>query len=189
VRPLDGCPREQNLVHHSESGWLARPSPWGTLTSYPLPAFLAHSQMGQDRPIQHVRAMSAMQISTGKRTCRDGRKVPITTNALQQDRRKKKDRQLRWSCQYYDGDSCFDQATASAAAFSFLREPSREPCVRAWLRLCESELLCDYGVEHPRRKKSGQSPVLETLLNDCVACLRFCRAECHMDGFAQTLRR
>jgi hypothetical protein len=31
-------------------------------------------------------------------------------------------------------------------------------------------------------------PVLETLRNDRVACLRFRRAECDMDGFAQTLR-
>src|SRR5580700_4908320 len=35
---LHGCPHEQNLVHHSGSGWLARPSPWGTSTSYSLPA-------------------------------------------------------------------------------------------------------------------------------------------------------
>src|SRR6266436_3776644 len=28
------CPREQNLVHHSGSGWLARPSLWGTCTFY-----------------------------------------------------------------------------------------------------------------------------------------------------------
>jgi len=35
---LHGCPREQKLVHHSGSGWLARPSPWGTCTSYSLPA-------------------------------------------------------------------------------------------------------------------------------------------------------
>src|SRR5580704_12680337 len=65
----------------------------------------------------------------------------------------------------------------------------REPAVRAWLRLFESHLLCDRGVEHPHRKKSGQSPVLETLRNDRVACLRFRRAECHVDGFAETLRR
>jgi hypothetical protein len=38
------------------------------------------------------------------------------------------------------------------------------------------------------RKKSGQSPVLETLRNDRVACLRFRRAECQVDGLAQTLR-
>src|SRR5467141_3825071 len=47
---LHGCPREQNLVHHSGSGWLARPSPWGTFTSYSLPAFLAHTALGQIRP-------------------------------------------------------------------------------------------------------------------------------------------
>ena len=29
---------------------MARPSPWGTFTSYSLPAFLAHSEMGQRRP-------------------------------------------------------------------------------------------------------------------------------------------
>src|ERR1700686_5184603 len=63
-----------------------------------------------------------------------------------------------------------------------------EPAVRGWLRLFESHLLCDKVVEHPHRKESEQSPVLETLRNDRVACLRFCRAECHMDGFAQTLR-
>src|ERR1700691_4200611 len=46
----------------------------------------------------------------------------------------------------------------------------------------------EFGVEHPRRKKSGQSPVLETLRNDRVAFLRFRRAECDVDGFAQTRR-
>src|SRR6266481_3184423 len=43
---LHGCPREQNLVHPSGSGRLARPSPWGTFSSYSLPAFLAHSVPG-----------------------------------------------------------------------------------------------------------------------------------------------
>ena len=37
-------------MHHSGSGWLARPSPWGTCTSYSLPAFLAHSPKGQGLP-------------------------------------------------------------------------------------------------------------------------------------------
>src|ERR1700722_10625659 len=37
----------------------------------------------------------------------------------------------------------------------------------------ESECLCERVVEHPRRKKSGQSPVLETLRNDRVARLWF----------------
>ena len=59
---------------------------------------------------------------------------------------------------------------------------------RGWLSLCESHLLCEIGVEHPHRKKSGQCPVLETLRDDRVACLRFCRGERHMDGFADTLR-
>src|SRR6266849_5553537 len=36
-----------HLVHHSGSGRLAKPSPWGTSTSYSLPAFLAHSELGQ----------------------------------------------------------------------------------------------------------------------------------------------
>src|ERR1700719_3972388 len=63
----------------------------------------------------------------------------------------------------------------------------REPTVRGCLSLCEFHLLCERGVEHPRRKKSGQSPVLETLRNDRVACLRFRRAERQVDGFAQTL--
>src|ERR1700677_1442126 len=63
-----------------------------------------------------------------------------------------------------------------------------EPAVRGWLRLSESHLLCDKVVEHPHRKESEQSPVLETLRNDRVAWLRFCRAQCQMDGFAQTLR-
>ena len=65
---------------------------------------------------------------------------------------------------------------------------SENPPVRGSLQLCEFHLLCECGVEHPRRKKSGQSPVLETLRNDRVACLRFRRAECYVDGFAQTLR-
>ncbi len=44
-------------MHHSGSGWLARPSPWGTFTSYSLPAFLAHSATGHSRRVrsrQHI---------------------------------------------------------------------------------------------------------------------------------------
>src|SRR5258707_9593431 len=40
---LHVSPREQNIVHHSGSGRLARPSPWGTCTSYSLPASWRHS--------------------------------------------------------------------------------------------------------------------------------------------------
>jgi hypothetical protein len=39
----------RDAAHHSGSGWLAKPSPWGTFTSYSLPAFLAHSALGQQR--------------------------------------------------------------------------------------------------------------------------------------------
>ena len=55
-------------------------------------------------------------------------------------------------------------------------------------RLCESEHLRELGVDHPRRKKPGQYPVLEPLGNDGVAHLRLRRAERHVDGFAQTFR-
>jgi hypothetical protein len=54
--------------------------------------------------------------------------------------------------------------------------------------LCESEHLRELGVDHPHRKESGQNPVLESLWNDRVACLRPRRAERHVDGFAETLR-
>ena len=39
----------RDAAHHSGSGRLTKPSPWGTSTSYSLPAFLAHSEMGQNR--------------------------------------------------------------------------------------------------------------------------------------------
>src|SRR5580658_718067 len=56
------------------------------------------------------------------------------------------------------------------------------------LRLPESEQLCELVVEHSCGKKSGQSPVLETLRNDRVAGLWLRRAECLVDGFAKALR-
>ncbi len=37
------------------SRWVARPSPWGTCTSYSLPAFLAHSPSGQNEPCHSLR--------------------------------------------------------------------------------------------------------------------------------------
>src|SRR6516165_7111301 len=50
VSPVNASRRpSRHAAHHSGSGWLARPSPWGTFTSYSLPAFLAHSEMGQRR--------------------------------------------------------------------------------------------------------------------------------------------
>jgi hypothetical protein len=68
-------------------------------------------------------------------------------------------------------------------------ESGATPSRFSWrgLRLYESELLCDHGVEHPRGKKPGQSPILETLLDDGVAGFRFGRAECQVNGFSQAL--
>ena len=44
VSPVNASRRPSwDAAHHSGSGWLARASPWGTFTSYSLPAFLAHS--------------------------------------------------------------------------------------------------------------------------------------------------
>src|SRR5216684_3787072 len=62
---LHGCPREQNLVHHSGSGWLARPSPWGTFTSYSLPAFLADSAQGHFRRTEPVSGAFRSTPETG----------------------------------------------------------------------------------------------------------------------------
>ena len=48
VSPVNASRRpSRDAAHHSGSGWLAKPSPWGTFTSYSLPAFLAHSESGQ----------------------------------------------------------------------------------------------------------------------------------------------
>jgi hypothetical protein len=39
VSPVNASRRpSRDAAHHSGSGWLARPSPWGTFTSYSLPA-------------------------------------------------------------------------------------------------------------------------------------------------------
>jgi hypothetical protein len=39
VAPVNASRRpSRDATHHSGSGWLARPSPWGTCTSYSLPA-------------------------------------------------------------------------------------------------------------------------------------------------------
>jgi hypothetical protein len=48
VSPVNASRRpSRDAAHHSGLGWLARPFPWGTLTSYSLPAFLAHTGGGQ----------------------------------------------------------------------------------------------------------------------------------------------
>jgi len=57
-------------VHHSGSGWLARPSPWGTFTSYPLPAFLAHSPSGQSPPPSVVPGGDGTCFDNGRQRAR-----------------------------------------------------------------------------------------------------------------------
>src|SRR5882757_2738653 len=50
VSPVNASRRpSRDAAHHSGSGRLAKPSPWGTSTSYSLPAFLAHSELGHLR--------------------------------------------------------------------------------------------------------------------------------------------
>jgi hypothetical protein len=47
----------RDAAHHSGSGWLARPSPWGTCTSYSLPAnwrtpvWVIHVGLSAGRPL------------------------------------------------------------------------------------------------------------------------------------------
>ena len=61
VSPVNASRRpSRDAAHHSGSGRLARPSPWGTLTSYSLPAFLAHSELGQTRKCPCLRGTSVV---------------------------------------------------------------------------------------------------------------------------------
>src|SRR5205807_8889588 len=61
VSPVNASrrPREQNLVHHSGSGRLARPSPWGTSTSLLFASFPGALRLGSLADIKpdngHVR--------------------------------------------------------------------------------------------------------------------------------------
>src|SRR6266480_6975493 len=60
VSPVNASRRpSRDAAHHSGSGWLAKPSPWGTSTSYSLPAFLAHSELGHFRKSLSARVTSA----------------------------------------------------------------------------------------------------------------------------------
>ena len=64
VSPVNASRRpSRDAAHHSGSGRLARPSPWGTLTSYSLPAFLAHSVQGHLRRFDGCRSISGLSRS------------------------------------------------------------------------------------------------------------------------------
>jgi hypothetical protein len=54
-------------VHHSGSGRLAKPFPWGTSTSYSLPACLAHSELGQTRRSKPTRDKSGLHLTADMR--------------------------------------------------------------------------------------------------------------------------
>ena len=63
VSPVNASRRpSRDAAHHSGSGRLARPSPWGTFTSYSLPAFLAHSEMGQSRSCRDDRYCEGLRM-------------------------------------------------------------------------------------------------------------------------------
>src|SRR3981081_219285 len=78
VSPVNASRRpSRDAAHHSGSGRLAKPSPWGTFTSYSLPAFLAHSETGQSLQKRDVCATSAFpQMATATLTSRDLSNVP-----------------------------------------------------------------------------------------------------------------
>jgi hypothetical protein len=71
----------RDAAHHSGSGRLARPSPWGTFTSYSLPAFLAHSESGQKRRFGRQPMTSDLPSTTDLR--RNARPSPFTISRLQ----------------------------------------------------------------------------------------------------------
>jgi len=78
---LHGCPREQNLVHHSGSGWLARPSPWGTFTSYSLPASWRTPSRANCRHTTSARGTGSLNSFGQESRLRD---VPICSGDGQQ---------------------------------------------------------------------------------------------------------
>src|SRR6516165_10058094 len=50
----------RDAAHHSGSGWLARPSPWGTSTSYSLPAFPGALCFGLGPPTRSLCGVTAL---------------------------------------------------------------------------------------------------------------------------------
>jgi hypothetical protein len=61
VSPVNASRRpSRDAAHHSGSGRLAKPFPWGTSTSYSLPAFLAHSALGRTLRFRDVSVTSGL---------------------------------------------------------------------------------------------------------------------------------
>src|SRR5262249_9318567 len=70
VSPVNASRRpSRDAAHHSGLGRLARPFPWGTFTSYSLPACLAHSRSGHSLQIvgrrKSVHARNAPKATVG----------------------------------------------------------------------------------------------------------------------------
>src|SRR5712691_9836059 len=83
VSPVNASRRpSRDAAHHSGSGRLAKPSPWGTSTSYSLPAFLAHSESGQSRHSDGVPSTSGLPPKADKfRACWHVSNVPLSNIA------------------------------------------------------------------------------------------------------------
>src|SRR5262249_16991893 len=61
VSPVNASRRpSRDAAHHSGLGRLPRPFPWRTFTSYSLPAYLAHSALGQFETKNNVRDDSSL---------------------------------------------------------------------------------------------------------------------------------
>src|ERR1700692_4906958 len=80
VSPVNASRRpSRDAAHHSGSGRLARPSPWGTFTSYSLPAFLAHSELGQKQPSRPSGRCGCTSFDSGRGHGRD-RPIRVASN-------------------------------------------------------------------------------------------------------------
>ena len=74
VAPVNASRRpSRDAAHHLGSGWLARPSPWGTLTSYSLPANWRTLLQGQTRKSSGRAKRDRIAPSSGHK-CRRCRK-------------------------------------------------------------------------------------------------------------------
>ena len=88
VSPVNASRRpSRDAAHHSGSGWLVRPSPWGTCTSYSWPAFLAHSEPGQKRGSRSEERFNPLRGMCLRRRLTHLRSGTGCTSGLPRDRR------------------------------------------------------------------------------------------------------